>query len=320
VCGQCGFILKGSGLIGQLLTASESAMVHRGPDSTGFALYGEEPVEDRIVVRARLAQELNSNQVIQDIEHNVTAVQGSFVSEPQMTNGVKNSGTFLRLLVDFSGSPALLLEAIESVDGVYVHSMGRRLEIIKDVGTAEEVATCHGVVDFIGTHGLAHSRLATESTVDVELSHPFWARPYLDVAIVHNGQLTNYYKMRHLMSQRKLKFLTGNDSELIAVYIAEQLSEGRTLREALWKSIADLDGVFTYLLATETAIGCATDPLAIKPLVVTEVDGTVAMATEEQALRQVFDAELVTEYVREGSVAVWPAATVAKRGESVHSA
>jgi glutamate synthase domain-containing protein 1 len=320
VCGQCGFILNGTGLIGQLLTASESAMVHRGPDSTGFALYGEELAEDMIIVRARLAQGVDPDIAIENIEHNVTAVRGRFVSEPQMTNGVNGSGTFLRILVNCSEPPALLLDAIESVEGTYVHSMGRRLEIIKDVGTAEEVAACHGILNFIGTHGLAHSRLATESTVDVELSHPFWARPYLDVAIVHNGQLTNYYKMRHLMSQRKLKFLTENDSELIAVYIAEQLSEGKTLREALWKSIAELDGVFTYLLATDTAIGCATDPLAIKPLVVTEVGSTVAMATEEQALRQVFDTELVTEYVREGSVTVWPVEAATEREKSAYSA
>ncbi|MHB8244969.1 MAG: class II glutamine amidotransferase domain-containing protein [Acidimicrobiales bacterium] len=232
--------------------------------------------------------------------------------EPGVTPSGTDSGTFLRLRVDYSGEPAALLAAIESSEGVSVHSMGRRLEIIKDVGTADEVSARHGVEEFIGTHGMAHSRLATESTVDVELSHPFWARPFLDVAITHNGQLTNYYKMRRLMTQRHLRFLTGNDSELIAVYIAEQLSQGRSLRDALLRSVDALDGVFTYLLSTESAIGCATDRLAIKPLLVTKIAGITALATEEQALRRVFDSELVTEYVREGTAVVWDVPAVTK--------
>ena len=305
VCGQCGLILERVGPVGHLLRVAAGAMLHRGPDSTGFALYGEEPSEDRIVVRARIADGSRADELFGEITRHVTSVRGQFVGEPEIRVGDVEKGAFCRLLIGFDGPPAVLLGAIETVEGVYVHSMGRRLEIVKDVGTAEEVAERHGVEDFLGTHGLAHSRLATESTVDVEMSHPFWARPFLDVAIAHNGQLTNYYKMRRLMTQRGLEFLTGNDSELIAVYIAEQLSLGRSLEDALRRSITDLDGVFTYLLATEAAVGCATDPLAIKPLVVTNVEGTLAMATEEQALRRVFDSELVTEYVREGAAVVW---------------
>ncbi len=314
MCGQCGFICEGIGPIGHLLSVAEGAMVHRGPDSTGFALYGEQRNDDSIIVRARVDKEVDAYQAVVAISNQVAGVGGKLSREPEVNEGVKGSGNFLRALVNFSGPPALLLEAIESVEGTYVHSMGRRLEIIKDVGTADQVAAQHRIDDFVGTHGLAHSRLATESTVDVELSHPFWARPFLDVAIVHNGQLTNYYKMRRLMSQRGFKFLTGNDSELIAVYIAEQLSQGKSLEDALSKSIDDVDGVFTYLLATETAIGCAADRLAIKPLVVTTVEGTLAFATEEQALRRVFDVELVTDYVREGSAVVWESELV---GESV---
>lgn len=305
MCGQCGLILESVGPIGQLLRITEGAMVHRGPDSTGFALYREPPKDALIIVRARVREGFDAHGAFASVADALKPLGGTLGDGPQFTTGGAHGGTFLRFKVDFHGDPAILLAAIESAEGVCVHSMGRRLEIIKDVGTAEEVSSRHGVEDFVGTHGMAHSRLATESLVDVEMSHPFWARPFLDVAITHNGQLTNYYKMRRLMKERHLSFLTSNDSELIAVYVAEQLSMGHSLEEALLRSITELDGVFTYLLATEEAIGCATDRLAIKPLLVSKIGGTIALATEEQALRRVFDSELVTEYVREGTAVVW---------------
>jgi hypothetical protein len=316
MCGQCGLILEHTGPIGHLLRVTEGAMLHRGPDSTGFALYGEASDDERIIVRARAADGIDPDEALSCIVGDMKLVDARLEGAPQITEGARDGGTFLRLTVAFEGDPARLLDAVESTEGVSVHSMGRRLEIVKDVGTADEVSARHGVDDFIGTHGMAHSRLATESTVDVELSHPFWARPFLDVAITHNGQLTNYYKMRRLMTERKLTFLTDNDSELIAVYVAEQLSLGSSLHDALERSITALDGVFTYLLSTESAIGCAADRLAIKPLLVSQIDGTTALATEEQALRRVFDVELVTRYVKEGTVVVWdvPAAQPVEAG------
>ena len=317
MCGQCGLILEHAGPVGHLLRVTEGAMLHRGPDSTGFALYGEEPHEDRVIIRAHALGGVDADEALSSVVQGMKLVDARLTGEPQATAGGPDGGTFFRLTAELAGSPAVLLEAIEATEGVRVHSMGRRLEIVKDVGSADEVALRHGIDEFVGTHGMAHSRLATESTVDVELSHPFWARPFLDVAITHNGQLTNYYKMRRLMSERNLQFLTDNDSELIAVYIAEQLAKGSSLHEALLRSITALDGVFTYLLATESAIGCATDRLAIKPLLVSRIDGTTALATEEQALRRVFDAELVTEYVREGTAVVWDVPAVSDQAMEV---
>ncbi len=317
MCGQCGLILEHAGPIGHLLHVTEGAMLHRGPDSTGFALYGEVPHEDRVIIRAHVLRDVDADKALSSVIQGMKLVDARLTGEPQATAGGPGGGTFFRLTAELGGSAAALLEAIEATEGVQVHSMGWRLEIIKDVGSADEVALRHGIDEFVGTHGMAHSRLATESTVDVELSHPFWARPFLDVAITHNGQLTNYYKMRRLMSERNLRFLTDNDSELIAVYIAEQLAMGSSLHEALLRSITTLDGVFTYLLATESAIGCATDRLAIKPLLVSRIDGTTAFATEEQALRRVFDTELVTEYVREGTAVVWDVPAVSGQAMEV---
>ncbi len=313
MCGQCGLILPGPGPVGHLLKEMEVAMIHRGPDSTGFALYGEEPKEDRIVVRARFAEASRADETLRAVVDGVRGLGAVLAGEPTLDDTPGARDRFLRLVVSFPGPPAALLEAIEAVEGVVVHSMGRRLEIVKDVGDAAVVAARHGIEGFIGTHGLAHSRLATESIVNVEWSHPFWARPFLDVAIAHNGQLTNHHKLRRLMIQRGLRFLTDNDSEVIAVYIAEQLSRGVDLEDALRRSIDDLDGVFTYLLSTADGIGMASDRLAIKPLVVTETGGRIAMATEEQALRRIFPEEIETYVPLEGTATVWRARPLESR-------
>ena len=132
-------------------------------------------------------------------------------------------------------------------------------------------------------------RLTTESIVDVAYGHPFWAEPFPDISIVHNGQLTNYFRFRRLLTQEGYRFHTSNDSELIAVYLADRMLHGETLWDALKTSVDELDGCFAYLFATEDEMGSAKDPLAIKSLVATNVDGVMAIATEEQALRQVFE-------------------------------
>jgi glutamate synthase domain-containing protein 1 len=287
----------------------EAAMIHRGPDSTGFALYGEERGDEGVIVRARFAESSRSDETLRDVVDGAKHIGCGVIGEPSLDDTPGRTDSFCRLVVDLGDvQPAALLAAVESVPGVYVHSMGHRLEIVKDVGNAYEVADRHGIDTFIGTHGLAHSRLATESIVDVEFSHPFWARPFLDIAIVHNGQLTNYYKTRRLMQLQGFEFLTSNDSELISVYIARQLSGRASLHSALERSVSELDGVFTYLLSTIDSMGAALDRLAIKPLVVTETEGTMAAATEEQALRRIFPDEIDTYHPHEGRAIVWPVA------------
>jgi methylamine---glutamate N-methyltransferase subunit A len=307
MCGQCGLVLGEPGQVGHLLKEMEAAMIHRGPDSTGFALYSEPPTDDRVILRARFDDAPRADATLQQVVDAVRGLGVELVTEPELLPGEADA-VFARLVLRYGCPTDAVLQATEAVPGVYVHSMGRRLEIIKDVGDAHLVAERHRISEFVGTHGLAHSRLATESVVNVEYSHPFWARPFLDVAIAHNGQLTNYYRMRRLMMQRGFAFLTNNDSELIAVYVAEQLSRGVALEDALRRSIDELDGVFSYLLSTAEGIGCATDPLAIKPICVTEHHGMVAMATEERAIRRIIDAEIDTYYPPERTVKVWPLA------------
>ena len=129
-------------------------------------------------------------------------------------------------------------------------------------------------------------RLATESAVKPESAHPFWATGFADVAIVHNGQITNYWKMRRRLEQRDYAFTTDNDSELIAVYLADKLSQGIALRDALATSIDDLDGTFSFLVSTRDEIGYAKDRLAVKPMIMYETDDLVAVASEAVSLNR----------------------------------
>ena len=142
--------------------------------------------------------------------------------------------------------------------------------------------------DFDGTHAIGHTRLATETGVHPETTHPFWATGFADICVVHNGQVTNYWIMRRRLEKQGMRFHTENDTELVAVYLAYRMDRGAPLEEALRGSLDDLDGTFTYLVATKDSIGYAKDKLAAKPLVIYEDEWLVAVASEEVELNRLF--------------------------------
>jgi glutamine phosphoribosylpyrophosphate amidotransferase len=147
--------------------------------------------------------------------------------------------------------------------------------------------------------------MATESDVDIRSAHPYWAYPFSDVSLVHNGQLTNYWSKRRDMERRGHRFMSNCDSELIAVYIADGIDRGKSLEDAMSESIEELDGVFTYVVATRDALGMAKDVMAAKPMVLYESDDLIALASEEVAIRSIFPHEIDTYDPYEGEVRVW---------------
>ena len=163
----------------------------------------------------------------------------------------------------------------------------------------------HLLSQLTGTHGIGHVRMATESIVDVNHAHPFWAYPFPDVTVVHNGQLTNYHKMKRMYEDQGHRFQTGNDSELIAVYLADKLAQGDSLDMALRESVDDLDGTFTYLVSTKNGLGYAKDQWSAKPLVTMETDDIIAIASEEVALRSVFSQEIDRLEPQNSEVMTW---------------
>jgi hypothetical protein len=184
-------------------------------------------------------------------------------------------------------------------------SIGKGLELIKDLGDANTVSEQYDLGGFEGTHAIGHTRMATESDVDIRSAHPYWAYPFNDIALVHNGQLTNYWGFRREMERRGHRFVSNCDSELIAVYIADRMDQGDDLEAAMERSIYELDGVFTYVVATEDKLGMAKDVMAAKPMVIYESDEFVALASEEVAIRSVFPHEIDTYDPYEGEVRVW---------------
>ena len=200
-----------------------------------------------------------------------------------------------------------LAEHIEEVNGAEILSVGKGLELIKDLGDASVVSNAYGLNSFKGTHGIGHTRMATESDVDIRSAHPYWAFPYNDVSVVHNGQITNYWIMRRQMEKKGHRFTSNCDSELLAVYTAHNLSLGISLEDSLKQSIDEIDGVFTYLVATKDQLGMAKDTMAAKPLVLYESDDLIAMASEEVAIRAILPHEIDTSDPYDEEVRVWQA-------------
>jgi methylamine---glutamate N-methyltransferase subunit A len=210
-----------------------------------------------------------------------------------------------RVSFDYDGDLKLLADLVEDIPDAEVLSLGSSLEIVKDLGDAESVHDTYGLDSFNGTHAIGHVRMATESEVDIAGAHPYWAYPYSDVAVVHNGQLTNYFYWRRRLERAGRRFMSECDSEIIAVYLAEEMSKGSTLKDAMHKSLDELDGVFTYIAVTKDELGVAKDELAAKPLVLYESDELVALASEEIAIRQIVEGEIETYDPFEREVLVW---------------
>jgi glutamate synthase domain-containing protein 1 len=210
-----------------------------------------------------------------------------------------------RYSIEYSGDMRRLADYIEDVEGTEILSLGRALELIKDLGDATMVAQQYSLADFKGSHAIGHTRMATESDVDIRSAHPYWAYPFQDIAVVHNGQLTNYWTYRRALERRGHRFTSDCDSELIAVYIADRLQHGEGLEEAMRRSVSEFDGVFTYLVATADKLGMAKDTMAAKPMVLYEGDALIALASEEIAIRSIFPSEIETSDPYEGEVRVW---------------
>ena len=254
---------------GQALINMLDGCQHRGPDSTGFALY-REPQEGELRLRFIVGDGVEEQKAIADIREKFAEWGADVIDEE--TSGITRSYT-----VKFDGDVQQ-----------FSYAIGESLDIIKDIGSAHDVDDIYAVNGFNGTHGLGHVRLATESDVKPEAAPPFWATGFADVAIVHNGQITNYWKMRRRLEKRGFEFHTDNDSELVAVYLAEKLKLGYTLKDALKESIDDLDGTFSFLVSTKDEIGYAKDRLAVKPMVKFEDDDIIAIASEEVSLNKLF--------------------------------
>tara|TARA_B100000809_G_scaffold129076_1_gene127087 strand:- start:547 stop:1440 length:894 start_codon:yes stop_codon:yes gene_type:complete len=295
MCGIVGFLdkTKSRTTVGKIVLQMLDALGARGPDSAGVALYGQKK-DKGMVVQIKLGKQKEATFIVEQLEEFGTISEVKIVAE------------YLRLVISLEVDTASFLKVVESLDqGIEVVSLGAQLEIVKQVGTPKNLESTYNISSFTGTHGLGHTRLSTESRVDLSHSQPFWAYGYADLAIVHNGHITNYHTMRRLYEQRGIEFHTENDSEIIGIYFADQLSKGMVLQEVLEASLTDFDGSFSYLVSTPDSISFAKDPFAFKPLLFTETDDFVAIATEEIAIRSVFSGSYTVRESQSKEIHIW---------------
>ena len=310
MCGIAGIIHKQAGKganIGEQMTSMLQALKHRGPDSTGYAMYGEDNGNQIMRFKVAEAADLEGSYDIHAAIEERLALIDSRLAELGVKVVKKESPTEYahRYEIEFSGDMKKVADFVEDIEGVEILSIGNSLELIKDLGDAAVVSGQYGLDGFNGTHGIGHTRMATESDVDIRSAHPYWAYPFSDVAVVHNGQLTNYWTNRRALERKGHRFSSNCDSELIAVYIADRMNQGDDLETAMKNSVEYLDGVFTYLVATKDELGMAKDVMAAKPMVVYEGDDMIALASEEVAIRKLFDHHIETFDPYHGEVRVW---------------
>jgi len=311
MCGIAGIIhkVKSTNVGGEMQKMLQS-LKHRGPDSTGYALYGTGGSNDYIL-RFKVGENVRegSSAIMEDaslydqrrdeVNEKIIEAGGKIIKEEQITP------YSFRYITSFGGDLLEFARKIESVEMAEILSLGNSLELIKDIGDAKVVADQYSLNNFKGTHGIGHTRMATESGVDIRSAHPYWAYPFSDVSVVHNGQLTNYWNNRRGLERKGMRFMSSCDSELIAVYLANKIRDGIDLEEAMSSSLKDLDGVFTYMVATQDQLGMAKDSMAAKPMVLYESDDLVACASEEVAIRTILPHEIDTYDPYESEVKVW---------------
>ncbi len=309
MCGIAGLIYKGKNAnVGGEMTAMLQALKHRGPDSTGYAVYAAAN-EGEYIMRLIVAEaeDMDRGRGIHAVlDERIATVEAILAENGAVVKSKDRVRPYaLRYVLTHDGDTGEMAEHIEETEGVEILSLGNGLELVKDLGDAADVAAAYGLNEFTGTHGIGHTRMATESDVDIKSAHPYWAFPYNDVSVVHNGQITNYWIMRREMERKGHRFMSNCDSELLAVYTAHNLANGVELEESLKRSIQEIDGVFTYLVCTKDQLGMAKDTMAAKPLVLYESDDLIAMASEEVAIRAILPHEIDTTDPYDEEVRVW---------------
>jgi glutamate synthase domain-containing protein 1 len=284
MCGIVGYMaLSGrEEAVGETVLAMLDGLALRGPDSAGAAIFAAEAAPAD-VCWIRLPDDLDPAVAEATV---LRRLEGA-------ANVVAHESMPAIMRLELEGATAdEVRAAVERLDEDFeVVSFGPSMELVKQVGHPDDLDGKFDVASRRGRHGIGHTRMSTESQVDLSHSQPFWTRGIADMATVHNGHITNYHKLRTLYEQQGVRFFTENDSEVIGVYLADKLSQGLTLEEALEASLDDFDGSFTYLVATADAIGYARDRYALKPLIVLETPDYIAIANEEVAIRSALGPE-----------------------------
>ena len=284
--------------IGRIALKMLRSLSPHTPDSTGAAFFVPE-IRGQVLVAVKVegddARTL-SGRVVRRVGRKANVVRSRMV------------GHTLQLVLDAVDDVQGVVDVVESVSelgGVECFSVGRRLSIMKDVGSIDHLEEEYAFSTIRGTHMIGQARLATESRVDVSHSQPFWARPRPDMAVAHAGQVTNYHKLRRKYEALGQRFFTTNDAEVIGTFLALEMEAGASLEDAMRASVEALDGTYTYVAATENELGAAKDFMGARPLVIAETDDFVVVSSEAAAVCEGLEQELVTWEPDAKQVHVW---------------
>jgi amidophosphoribosyltransferase len=274
MCGIVGLFFKNADYeqeLGRLFAPMLETMCGRGPDSAGFAIYNGEAPEGWIKVSL---QHSNPSYDWRKLVSGIGSRCGAPVNfERKSTHA---------LLVVPSDEAAVRAMLAELDPEVAIMSVGRRVQIMKETGTPQEVVERFGVREMTGTPAIGHTRMATESAVSTAGSHPFSTG--MDLCLVHNGSLSNHNRLRENLKKEGIEFRTENDTEVAAGYFTWRLRQGLSLKDALEAGLKDLDGFYTFAVGTADGFAVLRDPVACKPAVMAETDDYVAMASEYRSL------------------------------------
>jgi amidophosphoribosyltransferase len=277
MCGIVGLFLKDDALkpqLGEMLSAMLITMTDRGPDSAGIAIYGDETAgQTKITVQSGTPDSdfPALEKHIQDQTH---------LAKDKLSFTMRD--THAVIVAAETDKDHILTLIRDNHPNIRVMSQGQSIEIYKEVGLPKDVVERFALNQATGSHGIGHTRMATESAVTTLGAHPFSTGS--DQCLVHNGSLSNHNMMRRKLRAEGVNIQTENDSEVAAAYLSARMSEGETLGEALTSGLNDLDGFFTFVVGTKTGFGVLRDPIACKPAVMAETDAYVAFGSEYRAL------------------------------------
>ena len=299
MCGIVGFmdrLGRRSFPTGRVVLSMLEALGRRGPDGAGIALLRESQANG--VWHIRVSSESP------DLDLSCVEKLGRTDRE-----AAARQGDTLRF--SLTPDPGVTVDDVERaliLGGCHLHvvCIGERLDLVKQVGTPGALEATYGISAWQGPLAIGHTRMSTESRIDLDHSQPFWAHGLADVATVHNGHITNYHKLRRHYEKRGVPFATDNDSEVIGVYLRDRMDKGQSLAEAMAASLDALDGSFNYLVASPEGVGIVRDRHGFKPLMVAETDEFVAIATEEQALRRALPGDYHVAEPRPGVATFFP--------------
>ena len=274
MCGIVGLFLKDKSMeaqLGAMLTDMLITMTDRGPDSAGIAIYSQDTLNIGKMTVQSDTPDVDFDKLTGDLKKRI---KGDVDIRVQSTHAV------LALRAD---QVVVAREALKEIrPNIRIMSTGDSLEIYKEVGLPKDVASRFDIAKMSGSHGIGHTRMATESAVTTMGAHPF--NTGSDQCLVHNGSLSNHNSLRRKLRRDGVHIETENDTEVGAAYLTWKMQNGSTLGEALESSLEDLDGFFTFVVGTKDGFGVVRDPIACKPAVMAETDQYVAFGSEYRAL------------------------------------